>query len=95
MSSDFSVTSSPINSTSPPISVVIANDIAKSEYISTPSMSCDLLKSHKLVENGGDNKKRKDMILTILGGEDLLSMLNGTRSQRQLIQQAIQGEDCL
>ena len=44
-------------------------------------MSCDLLKLHKLIENGGDNKKRKEMILTILGGEDLLSMLNGTRSK--------------
>ena len=44
-------------------------------------MSCDLLKAHRLVENGADNKKRKDMILTILGGEDLLSMLNGTRSK--------------
>ena len=63
---------------SPPISVVIVRDIAKSEYRSTTSMSCDLLKSHKLIENGGDNKKRKEMILTIFGGEDLLSMLNGT-----------------
>ena len=44
-------------------------------------MSCDLLKLHKLVDNGGDNKKRKEMILNILGGEDLLSMLNGTRSK--------------
>ena len=44
-------------------------------------MSCDLLKLHKLNENGGDTKKRKEMILTILGGEDLLSMLNGTRSK--------------
>ena len=44
-------------------------------------MSCDLLKLHKLIENGGDNKNRKEMILTILGGEDLLSMLNGTRSK--------------
>ena len=31
------------------------------------------------MENGGDNKKRKDMMLKILGGEDLLSILNGTR----------------
>ena len=53
---------------SPPTSVVIVKDIAKSEYRSTTSMSCDLLKLHKLVEDGGDNK----MILTILGGEDLL-----------------------
>ena len=44
-------------------------------------MSCDLLKLHKLVENGGDIKKIKEMILTILGGENLLSMLNGTRSK--------------
>ena len=66
---------------SPPTSAVIVRDIAKSEYRSTTSMSCDLLKSHKLIENGGDNKKRKEMILTILGGEDLLSMLNGTRSK--------------
>ena len=34
-----------------------------------------------VVGNGGDNKERKDMILTILGREDLLSMLNGTRSK--------------
>ena len=66
---------------SPPTSAVIVRDIAKSEYRSTTSMSCDLLKSPKLIENGGDNKKRKEMILTILGGEDLLSMLNGTRSK--------------
>ena len=44
-------------------------------------MSCDLLKLHNLVENGGDNKKRKEMILTILGRDDLQSMLNGTRSK--------------
>ena len=44
-------------------------------------MSCDLLILHKLVKNGGDNNKRKEMISTILGGEDLLSMLNGTRSK--------------
>ena len=74
------ISSSPISS-STPTSVVIVKDIAKSEYRSTTSMSCDLLKLHKLVENGGDNKKRKEMILTILGGEDLLSMLNGTRSK--------------
>ena len=60
---------------------VRARDIARSEYKSTTSMSCDLLKLHKLIENGGDNKKRKEMILTILGGGDLLSMLNGTRSK--------------
>ena len=70
-----------INPSSPPTSVVIVRDIAKSEYRSTKSMSCDLLKLHNLVENGGDNKKRKEMILTILGGEDLLSMLKGTRSK--------------
>ena len=34
-----------------------------------------------IVGNGGDNKEIKDMILTILGREDLLSMLNGTRSK--------------
>ena len=75
------ISSTPINPSSPPTSVVIVRDIAKSEYRSTTSMSCDLLKLHKLVENGGDNKKRKEMILTILGGEDLLLMLNGTRSK--------------
>ena len=66
---------------SSPSTVVVAKDIARSEYRSTTSMSCDLLKLHKLIENGGDNKKRKEMILTILGGDDLLSMLNGTRSK--------------
>ena len=71
----------PIYPLSPPTLPVIVRDIARSEYRSTTSMSCDLLKLHKLVENGGDNKKRKEMILTILGGEDLLSMLNGTRSK--------------
>ena len=58
-------------------------------------MSCDLLKSHKLIENRGDDKKRKEMILTILGREDLLSMLNGhdrSRSQRQQTQQDIPAE---
>ena len=75
------ISSSPINLSSPPTSVVIVRDITISEYRSTTSMSCDLLKLHKLIENGGDNKKRKEMILTILGGEDLLSMLNGTRSK--------------
>ena len=75
------ISSSPINLSSPPTSVVIVRDITISEYRSTTSMSCDLLKLHKLIENGGDNKKSKEMILTILGGEDLLSMLNGTRSK--------------
>ena len=70
----------PIYPFSPPTLPVTTN-IARSEYKSTTSMSCDLLKLHKLIENGGDNKKRKEMILTILGGEDLLSMLNGTRSK--------------
>ena len=69
----------PIYPLSPP--TLPARDIARSEYKSTTSMSCDLLKLHKLIENGGDNKKRKDMIVTILGGEDLLSMLNGIRSK--------------
>ena len=80
------VPSSPIISPIPlyplsPPTVVVVRDIARSEYRSTTSMSCDLLKLHKLIENGGDNKKRKEMILTILGREDLLSMLNGTRSK--------------
>ena len=75
------ISSIPINPSSPPTSVVIVRDIAKSEYQSTTSMSCDLLKLHNLIENGGDNKKGKEMILTILGGEDLLSMLNRTRSK--------------
>ena len=75
------ISSIPINPSSPPTSVVIVRDIAKSEYQSTTSMSCDLLKVHNLIENGGDNKKGKEMILTILGGEDLLSMLNRTRSK--------------
>ena len=44
----------PINPSSPPTSVVTAKDIAKSNYRSTTTMSCDLLKLHKLVENGGD-----------------------------------------
>ena len=74
------ISSVPISHSSPP-TVVVVRDIAKLEYLSTTSMSCDLLKLHMLVENGGDNKKRKEMILTILGGEDLLSMLNGTRSK--------------
>ena len=74
---------------SPPTSVVIVKDIAKSVYRSTTSMSCDLLKLHKLVQNGGDNK----MILTILGGEDLLSMRHDrSRSQRQQTQQDIPAE---
>ena len=71
----------PLHPLSPPTLPVRARDIARSEYKSTTSMSCDLLKLHKLIENGGDNKKRKEMILTILGGEDLSSMLNGTRSK--------------
>ena len=75
------MSSSPINPSCPPTSVIIVKDIAKSEYRSTTSMSCDLLKLHKLVEIGGDKKKREEMTLTILGGEDLLSMLNGTRSK--------------
>ena len=75
------ISSIPINPSSPPTLPVIVRDIAKSEYRSTTSMSCDLLKLHKLIENGGDNKKRKEMILTILRGEDLLSMFNGTRSK--------------
>ena len=58
------ISSIPMNRSSPP-TVVVVRDIAKSEYRSTTSMSCDLLKLHKLVENGGDNKKRKKMILTI------------------------------
>ena len=70
----------PTHHSSPP-TVVVAEDIARSEYRSTTSMSCDLLKLHKLIENGGDNKKRKEMIFTILGGEDLLSVLTGTRSK--------------
>ena len=71
----------PIYPLSLPTLPVIVRDIARSEDRSTTSMSCDLLKLHKSVENGGDNKRRKEMILTILGGEDLLSMLNGTRSK--------------
>ena len=71
----------PTHHSSPPTLPVIVRDIAKSDYRSTTSMSCDLLKLHKLIKNGGDNKKRKEMILTILGGEDLLSMLNLTRSK--------------
>ena len=49
----------PSHHSSPPTAVV-AKDIARSEYRSTTSMSCDLLKLHKLIENGGDNKKRKE-----------------------------------
>ena len=48
------ISSSSINPSSPPTSVVTAKDIAKSNYRSTTTMSCDLLKLHKLVENGGD-----------------------------------------
>ena len=75
------ISPTPIYPLSPPTLPVIVRDIARSEYRSTTSMSCDLLKLHNLVENGGDNKKRKEMILTILGEEDLLSMLNRTRSK--------------
>ena len=75
------ISSITINHSSPPTVVVVVRDIAKSVYRSTTSMSCDLLNLHMLVENGGDNKKRKEIILTTLGGEDLLSMLNGTRSK--------------
>ena len=53
------ISSIPLNPSSPPTLVVIVRDIAKSEYRSTTSMSCDLLKLHKLIENGEDKKKRK------------------------------------
>ena len=53
------ISSIPINHSSTP-TVVVVIDIAKLEYRSTTSMSCDLLKLHKLVKNGGDNKKRKE-----------------------------------
>ena len=72
------VPSTPTSQTISPIptqTVVVVKDIARSEYRSTTSMSCDLLKLHKLVENGGDDKKRKETILAILGGEDLLSII--------------------
>ena len=78
----------PPTPSSPTRSVKVAvRDIAKAEYRSTTSMSCDLLKARRLVEKERiycqqeENKKRKDMILTILGGEDLLSMLNETQSK--------------
>ena len=43
------------------------------------SISCDTLKSNKLTEGGQDNKKRKEMILSVLKSEDLLTMLSGQR----------------
>ena len=53
------ISPTPSHHSSPP-TVVVVRDIARSEYRSTTSMSCDLLKLHKLIENGGDNKKRKE-----------------------------------
>ena len=49
----------PTHHSSPP-TVVIAKDIARSEYRSTTSMSCDLLKLHKLIKNRQE-KKRNDI----------------------------------
>ena len=51
--------------------------VAKSTDRLTATLSSELFKASILIDNGGYNKKRKD-ILTILGGEDLL---NGTRQE--------------
>ena len=48
-------------------------------FKTTSSISCDTLKSNKLTEGGQDNKKRKEMILSVLKSEDLLTMLSGQR----------------
>ena len=47
---------------SPTTSVIVAvKDIGKSEYRSITSMSCNLLKAHRLVQNGGDNKNTNNI----------------------------------
>ena len=57
----------------------LIQEVAKSEYRLTTALSIKNLKANRLIEDGGVSKKRKEMILTILEGENLLSLLNGTR----------------
>ena len=52
-------------------------EVPHTAFKTTSSTSCDTPKSNKLTEGGHDNKKRKEMILSALESEDLLTMLPG------------------
>ena len=52
-------------------------EVPHTAFKTTSSISCDTLKSNKLTEGGHDNKKRKEMILSVLKSEDLLTMISG------------------
>ena len=58
---------------------IMPQEVPHTAYKTTSSISCDTLKSNKLTEGGHDNKKRKEMILSVLKSEDLLTMLSGQR----------------
>ena len=48
-------------------------EVPLTSYRNTTSVSCDILKTNKLTENGHDNYKRKELILKVLPTEDLLT----------------------
>ena len=50
-------------------------------YRNTTSVSCDILKANKLMENGDDNFKGKELILKVLRTEDLLTMFTKKRER--------------
>ena len=58
---------------------IMPQEVPHTAYKTTSSISCDTLKLNKLTEGGQDNKKRKEMILSVLKSEDLLTMLSGQR----------------
>ena len=53
----------------------------RTSYRNTTSVSCDILKANKLIENGHDNYKRKELILKVLRTEDLLTMATKKRQR--------------
>ena len=59
---------------------IMPQEVPHTAFKTTSSISCDTLKSNKLTEGGHDNKKRKEMILSVLKSEDLLTMLSDRKS---------------
>ena len=55
-------------------------EVPHTAFKTTSSISCDTLKLNKLTEGSHDNKKRKEIILSVLKSEDLLTMLSGQRT---------------